>query len=79
MGVISEKKFIKGMDVSSLLELEGMGMKGMRWRFFRNMAPMPYGFVYGIIPILRTGSLTEQGQMTWKQPWNWQGGQKSVG
>ena len=27
MGAISEKKFIKGMDVSSLLELEGLGAK----------------------------------------------------
>ena len=27
MGVISEKKFIKGMDISTMLELEQLGAK----------------------------------------------------
>ena len=80
MGVISDKKFIKGMDVSSLPELEQLGAK-----FYdkdgdeRNLlailqVPMQYVSASGTILIPERESLMGRAPMTWKLPWRWQSG-----
>ena len=87
MGVISEKKFIKGMDVSTLLELEQLGAK-----YYdsdgdeRNLLAILQEYGTNAVrlrlwnnPYSKDGEPYGQGRTTWKPSWSWQGGRKTGG